>query len=99
MFKNRVTDEEFKEEYKGSLLKELMYKYNVSLSVIRHRSKKLELNKDFNYMKELCELRVNSKWTFEELAELYEMTNAAIQAKCKKHNFPKVNLREGIIET
>ena len=95
MFKNQVTDEEFKEAYKGSLLKELMYKYNVSLSAIWHRSKKLELNKDFNYMKELCELRVNSKWTFEELAELYQITNAAIQAKCKNNNLPKVDWREG----
>ena len=99
MFKNEVTDEEFKELYKELPVKGIAYKYKVSMNVIYKRAKKLGLNKDFAYIEELYELRVNCKWTFEELAELYEITTPAIQAKCKNNNFPKIDWREGIIET
>ena len=43
-------------------------------------------------IKEMYELRVNSKWTFEELAELYKTTNNMIQTRCREHNFPRVKV-------
>jgi len=45
-------------------------------------------------MNEVYELRVNSRWTFMELAELYETNDATIRDRCKKHNFPKVKVEQ-----
>lgn len=43
-------------------------------------------------IKEMYELRVNSKWSFGELAELYETSNQMIQNRCKQNGFPKVKV-------
>ena len=43
-------------------------------------------------IEELYELRVNSKWTFCELAELYQVTITTVEKRCKDYNFPKVKV-------
>lgn len=52
----------------------------------------LEVSKTVIDVKEMYELRVNCKWTFEELAELYKTSNQMIQDRCRQNGFPKVKV-------
>ena len=45
-------------------------------------------------MEEIYKLRVNSKWTFLELAELYQVSMTPIRKRCEKYNFPKVKVEQ-----
>lgn len=41
---------------------------------------------------ELYRLRVECKWTYRELAELYQVADTTLRTRCKEFDFPKVKV-------
>jgi len=41
---------------------------------------------------ELYKLRVDRRWTYEELAELYRVRVTTIKNRCKKYDFPAIKV-------
>ena len=79
---------------KGTTYTEMQKLLDCSHATLKIYIKKfgLEVNKNIIDIDEMYELRVNKKWTFNELAELYKTSNQMIQNRCRENNFPKVQV-------
>lgn len=60
-------------------------KYEIETDFIHHKGKEIDIA-------EMTRLRVNSKWTFEELAELYQVSDSTIQSRCKEYGVEEIKV-------
>jgi len=68
-----------------------VWKYLVKFGIVEDTNDNRK-RKKLTDIKELYELRVNSKWTFEELAELYKVSQRTVQNRCEENSFPTVKV-------
>lgn len=59
--------------------------YGIETDFIHRKAKEIDIA-------EMTRLRVESKWTFEELAELYQVSDSTINSRCKEYGVEEIKV-------
>lgn len=85
MIENGMTRKEIAEEFKFSpfTVDKYITKYDIEVDFKHKNSKEIDIA-------EMTRLRVESLWSFNELAELYQVSGPTIQNRCREFDVEKV---------